>query len=205
LKFTASNLPPGLSIDSASGVIAGTPTTIGSYVVALTVSDGSLTDSQTFSWQITAPSPPGTAPQREAAVDLPLADDHAGVTGDFDGDGRLDLATYNSGKWRIWFSGSGARESMLFEYGQAGDVAMPADYDGDRVTDFAVYRPSTGDWHLWLSRSQTVTSLHWGVAGDRPLTVDFDGDGRADLGLIRNGGVDILLSRSNYTSSIAVR
>lgn len=39
-RLTATNLPPGLSVDPVSGVISGTPTTDGSYGVTLTVTDG---------------------------------------------------------------------------------------------------------------------------------------------------------------------
>ena len=47
--------------------------------------------------------------------------------------------------------------------------------------------------------------VRWGVPGDRPLTIDYDGDGKADLGLARDGGHLILLSGSNYTSSVTIR
>lgn len=38
-KWTASDLPPGLSIDPPSDVVSGTPTAVGSYTVTVTVTD----------------------------------------------------------------------------------------------------------------------------------------------------------------------
>jgi hypothetical protein len=59
ISFTAAGLPPGLTIGTNTGAIVGQPTTAGSYTVTVTVSDGSLTASQTFAWTIrTANLPP---------------------------------------------------------------------------------------------------------------------------------------------------
>ena len=52
LVFSASNLPPGLAVDGSTGVIAGTPTTPGTYTVAISVSDGTSTATQGFTWII---------------------------------------------------------------------------------------------------------------------------------------------------------
>jgi hypothetical protein len=130
-----------------------------------------------------------------------------GVPGDFDGDGRSDLATYrsSSGEWRILTSSSKFQEATVFAWGDAGDLPMPADYNGDRVTDLALYRPSTGTWHLFLSHTQTPVAVHWGGPDDRPVTLDHDGDGKADLAVIRGAGYAILLSSSNYTTSVTVQ
>jgi Putative Ig domain len=53
LTYSASGLPPGLSIASNSGVISGTPTTAGGYNVTATVKNtANLTASQSFTWSI---------------------------------------------------------------------------------------------------------------------------------------------------------
>lgn len=82
---------------------------------------------------------------------------------------------------------------------------MPSDYDGDRITDLAIYRPSTGAWQLLLSSTKTQRSMQWGGPDDRPISVDHDGDGKADLALVRNGRYEILLSSTNYSTSVSVR
>jgi prepilin-type N-terminal cleavage/methylation domain-containing protein len=65
--WTATGLPAGLSLASATGVVSGTPTTVASGSVTLTVTDKfSQTASKTFTWTVPALAyagftPPGTA------------------------------------------------------------------------------------------------------------------------------------------------
>jgi hypothetical protein len=56
LSFSAEGLPPGLSIDAASGVISGTPTSEGEYTVTVSVSDGALSTEVTFVWRVLSAS-----------------------------------------------------------------------------------------------------------------------------------------------------
>ncbi len=67
LRFSATGLPAGLSIDDASGVISGilasNAHTSSPYTVTITVlDDGGLTDSKQFSWIVNAPTPVNQAP-----------------------------------------------------------------------------------------------------------------------------------------------
>ena len=51
--YTATGLPPGLSIDADSGSVSGTPTTAGSYTVTVTATDDSgASTSVSFGWTI---------------------------------------------------------------------------------------------------------------------------------------------------------
>ena len=54
VTYSATGLPPGLSVGTTTGFISGTPTTAGNYSVTATVSDGVLTASQTFGWNVAA-------------------------------------------------------------------------------------------------------------------------------------------------------
>ena len=281
LTFSATGLPPGMVINTASGLISGTPTftSAGTYSINATVSDGSLSESRTFSWtvintnrapvlvqpanqtsaagsvvslQLSASDPDGTAVTYQAAG-LPAAlainpstglisgtlaatsggtysvtvaasdgalsasrtftwsvgDTDAPVRGDFDGDGRADPATYRAvtGEWRLWPSANNFVAAAPIRWGISTDIPVPADYDGDRRTDIAVYRPSSGMWYVLLSTTNMQSSLEipWGNASDRPLPLDYDNDGRADLALPRFGGFEILLSSTNYSTSITIR
>ncbi len=54
LSFVAAGLPPQLSIDPSTGIITGTPDTLGIYDVIVTVNDGNDTDDTVaFTWFIT--------------------------------------------------------------------------------------------------------------------------------------------------------
>jgi hypothetical protein len=52
LTWTADGLPPGLAIDSFTGAITGTPTTIGTYLVSVTAFDGIASDAEAFTWTV---------------------------------------------------------------------------------------------------------------------------------------------------------
>jgi hypothetical protein len=70
LTYSASGLPAGLSVDAASGVISGTlPVSAGSstpYVVTATVSDGTLSASQTFKWTVSKDAVTLTSPGNQS-------------------------------------------------------------------------------------------------------------------------------------------
>ena len=56
LTYSATNLPPGVSINASTGVIGGTlaAASAGVRTVTVTVTDGSATDTDTFVWTVTA-------------------------------------------------------------------------------------------------------------------------------------------------------
>lgn len=130
--------------------------------------------------------------------------------GDYDGDGKTDIAVYrdaddndaaSSDSHFIILRSSDGLVSYI-PFGQAGDLAVQRDYDGDGKTDLAVFRRSTTDTEaqtLWFIRftnnnpTQAVTTFWWGVSGDTvntfdvPVPGDYDGDGKFDLAVYRVG------------------
>ena len=56
VSYGVTALPPGLALTTSTGRISGTPTTPGSFLVTAVVSDGVLSDSETFTWTVTAPT-----------------------------------------------------------------------------------------------------------------------------------------------------
>jgi hypothetical protein len=62
LTYGATGLPPGLAINSATGLISGTPTTAGNYDVTVTARDGTgASGSASFTWNIGSTSGGGGA------------------------------------------------------------------------------------------------------------------------------------------------
>jgi hypothetical protein len=188
----------GLSINSATRQISGTPTAAGTYEVTLYVNDGLVTVSRAFTWVVVS----GTAVV--AKIMRPAAD--------FDGDRRADMWRYElfgaQGVWRV--RASSAVTDSSYPWGSAGDIPVPADYDGDGRADLAMFRPSTGVWYIlksstnysWsASNGSGYMAYSWGGSGDIPVPADYDGDGRADLAVYRpsTGAWFILKSTTNYS------
>ncbi|MDX1995856.1 MAG: putative Ig domain-containing protein [bacterium] len=110
LTYSASGLPAGLTINNASGLITGTPTTVGSSSVIVTVSDNGSPAQSTqvsFSWTVTPkPNQPPSASNpgdqtSTAGVEIPTLqiaanDPDAGQTLTFSANGLPEGLSINS-------------------------------------------------------------------------------------------------------------
>ncbi len=72
-SLSSGALPPGLSLNSSTGVINGTPTAVGSYSFTVTVTDtngdgGTYSDSRSYSMAITKPVPQTATPTSPPAT-----------------------------------------------------------------------------------------------------------------------------------------
>jgi Subtilase family/FG-GAP-like repeat len=132
-------------------------------------------------------------------ADAALAATQNQPLGDFDGDGKSDVAAYRDGMWLILRSLDGG-EMAIGWGGLAQDIVVPADYDGDGKVDIAVYRD--GIWYI-IRSSDGGTTIGWGgLAQDIVVPGDYDGDGKADIAVYRNGTWFILRSSDGGQTTV---
>ena len=95
------------------------------------------------------------------------------MPGDYDGDGKADIAIYrpSNGGWWVLRSSTGYTTYVTYQWGLPGDVPVSGDYDGDGKTDLALYRPANGGWYILQSSTSyaTYAAGQWGLPGDIPV------------------------------------
>jgi hypothetical protein len=193
-QFSAETLPPGLNL-SFSGVLAGTPTTAGTHNIAIYLSDDHDCASVTFNYTlVVAPAAPAQVRAKK---------------GDFDGDGKADLAVWTgtTGNWAVRSSVNGAAQNTPWGAGYApyNDVIVPGDYDGDGKADHAIWRGADSIWYIRKSTDGQAILALWGANYapylDVPTPGDFDGDGKTDLAVWRPTNGTFYVKRSSDSSN----
>ncbi|MEO9236812.1 MAG: M4 family metallopeptidase, partial [Jatrophihabitantaceae bacterium] len=107
LTYSATGLPTGLSINSATGLISGTPTTAGTYTVVITVKDTTnATGTATFTWTI-GTTGGGCSGQQvgNGGFETGTASPWTASTGVVD---NSTGEAAHAGSWKAWMDGYGS-------------------------------------------------------------------------------------------------
>jgi hypothetical protein len=144
LTYSATGLPAGLSINSSTGLISGTPTATGTSSVTVTAKDSTgATGSTSFSWAVTTSGGGGgcTASQLLANPGF-----ESGTTGWTASSGVIDNSTgapAHSGSYKAWLDGYGTTHTDTLSQ----SVTIPATCTSANLT-----------FYLYVSTQETTTS-----------------------------------------------
>jgi hypothetical protein len=134
------------------------------------------------------------------------------AVGDFNGDGKLDLAVVNFGDWNIYVllgNGDGTFQAARSVYVASGGgfpwYVVAADFNGDGRLDLAVSNYQDNSLSVLLGNGDgTFQAPQTTPVGTNPAKVavgDFNGDGKPDLAVssVANGTVSVLLGKGDGT------
>lgn len=139
-------------------------------------------------------------------------------TGDFNGDGRIDIGLRSTvatdGRWAVRTStsstGLALRASALWSPSWAGNTAvfqaLVGDWNGDGKDDIAVRNVTLGTWLVKLSTGTAFGAAvqwsgPWGIGTAYQIMAgDWNGDGKSDIGLRNMTTLDWYVRFSNGTA-----
>ena len=133
--------------------------------------------------------------------------------GDFDGDGRYDLAVQRgtSGGQAAFYIRQSTAGNTAFTFGLPTDLIVPGYYDNDCKTDIAVVRSSGGarNWYIRNSTNGALQAYNFGTAGtDLTVQGDYDGDGATDIAVWRpsaTAGQTTVYGRRSMDGALGVK
>ena len=103
-----------------------------------------------------------------ASYDLGDARYTAVLTGDYDGDGKADVAVWQGNLW-LWIRSSDNKADGVRFGTVTRDIPAQGDYDGDGKTDPAVYRRDFPQSYFYILQSRDgFKAVQWGNNTDEP-------------------------------------
>ena len=130
------------------------------------------------------------------------------VSGDFTGDGQLDVMGYDSGNGSLWV---GTNMGSSFSFTQWGTVApasgwsfVAGDFTGDGRVDVMGYNPVNGVLFVGTNTGSSFSFNQWGTvapaSGWSFVAGDFTGDGRLDVMGYYSGNGSLWVGTNSGTS-----
>ena len=126
------------------------------------------------------------------------------VAGDFNGDGRADLAVLGGAGLSVLLGNGDGTFLPALDYavGQEAGSLVAGDFTGTGKLDLAFSNPFDGTWQCcWVMATEPFSrrsTTPWQTRVTL-VTGDFNGDGRTDLANSGDSGVSVLLGNGDGT------
>lgn len=128
------------------------------------------------------------------------------AVGDFNGDGRVDIVTVNSGNTvsALLGNGDGTFQAHVdYGTGSGSDLVVVGDFNSDGRPDLAVTNSSAGSVSVLIGNGDGTFQAHvdypTGGAANGVAVGDLNGDGKLDLAVAAGNGLVVLAGNGDGT------